>query len=79
MVFVEMKDGSIQLVRVEIHTDRGHARIDDTDLDKSEVKRIVGNYFCCPAWVELTPDQEAKCKAWTGHQGGVYRVTGRRE
>jgi hypothetical protein len=69
MVIVEMMDGSIQLVRTEAGPVTAHGckvMVFDEDVDRANVKRIVGNYFHYPDWVKLTPEQEAECKAWTG-------------
>jgi hypothetical protein len=72
VVIVQLKDGSIRLVRTRLvesaASESGVAcQIYDEDMagaGKGDVQRIVGNYFVYPDWVKLTEEQIAFCKAW---------------
>jgi hypothetical protein len=71
VVIVQLKDGSIRLIRAEVVDDEESESGVAVELpfhedlpDKKDAKRILGNFFHYPDWVTLTDEQVAFCRAW---------------
>jgi hypothetical protein len=69
VVIVQLKDGTIRLIRTETAGDFGVVRIYNEDMagaDKGDVARILGNYYHYPDWVTLTDEQLASAEPGAG-------------